>query len=35
MNWDKSGVPGDAAAWLLDRPGHFRFPGLGTVVNNP
>jgi hypothetical protein len=35
MNWDKSGIPGDAAAWLLDRPGHFRFPGLGTVVNNP
>ena len=25
--------PGDAAEWLLDRPGHFRYPGLGTVVN--
>ena len=25
--------PGDAAMWLLDRPGHFRYPGLGTVVN--
>jgi hypothetical protein len=28
--WER---PGDAAAWLLDRPGHFRLPGLGTVVN--
>jgi subtilisin family serine protease len=30
-----AGRPGDAAAWLLDRPGHFRYPGLGTVVNTP
>jgi hypothetical protein len=29
------GSPGDVAAWLLDRPGHYRFPGLGTVVNSP
>jgi len=28
-----SGRPGHAAAWLLDRPGHFRYPWLGTVVN--
>ncbi len=28
-----SGRPGHAATWLLDRPGHFRQPGLGTVVN--
>ena len=27
------GRPGDAAAWLLDRPGHLRYPWLGTVVN--
>jgi subtilisin family serine protease len=27
------GRPGDAAAWLLDRPAQFRYPGLGTVVN--
>jgi subtilisin family serine protease len=27
------GRPGAAASWLLDRPGHFRYPGLGTVVN--
>jgi hypothetical protein len=30
-----AGRPGDAAAWLLDRPGHFRYPWLGTVVNMP
>jgi subtilisin family serine protease len=35
MSRGKAGVPGDAAAWLLDRPGHFRYPGLGTVVNFP
>ncbi len=35
INRDKQGLPGDAAAWLLDRPGHFRYPGLGTVVNTP
>ena len=28
-----SGRPGHAAAWLLDRPGHYRYPWLGTVVN--
>ncbi|HZB41690.1 MAG TPA: hypothetical protein VE487_12035, partial [Ilumatobacter sp.] len=28
-----AGRPGHAAAWLLDRPGHFRYPWLGTVVN--
>jgi subtilisin family serine protease len=35
MNRERNGRPGDAAAWLLDRPGHFRHPGLGTVVNTP
>ena len=35
MSRHKRGRPGDAAAWLLDRPGHFRYPGLGTVVNTP
>lgn len=35
MSRGKQGRPGDAAAWLLDRPGHFRYPGLGTVVNTP
>jgi subtilisin family serine protease len=27
------GRPGQAATWLLDRPGHYRYPWLGTVVN--
>jgi subtilisin family serine protease len=27
------GRVGDAASWLLDRPAHFRYPWLGTVVN--
>ncbi len=35
MGRNAQGRPGDAAAWLLDRPGHFRYPGLGTVVNTP
>jgi subtilisin family serine protease len=30
-----AGLPGEVAAWVLDRPGHFRHPGLGTVVNVP
>jgi hypothetical protein len=30
-----AGSPGEVAAWVLDRPGHFRYPGLGTVVNVP
>ncbi len=33
MSRQNEGTPGDVAAWLLDRPGHFRYPGLGTVVN--
>ena len=33
MNRDNDGTPGQAAAWLLDRPGHFRYPFLGTVIN--
>ena len=33
MNRGNLGAPGDAAEWLLDRPGHFRYPWLGTVVN--
>ncbi len=28
-----SGRPGHSAAWLLDRPGLYRYPHLGTVVN--
>ena len=33
---EHAGAPlGDPATprWLLDRPGHFRYPWLGTVVN--
>ena len=30
---ENKGRPGDAAAWVLDRPGHYRYPWLGTVVN--
>ena len=33
QDFPASQTPGDAAAWLLDRPGHFRYPWLGTVVN--
>ncbi|HUF99832.1 MAG TPA: hypothetical protein VMM60_17020, partial [Ilumatobacter sp.] len=27
------GAPGDAARWLIERPGLFRYPWLGAVVN--
>jgi hypothetical protein len=30
---ENRGRPGEAAQWLLDRPGHYRYPWLGTVVN--
>jgi subtilisin family serine protease len=33
MSRGNAGRPGAAASWLLDRSGHFQYPGLGTVVN--
>ena len=34
MSRQNRGVPGEVASWLISRPGHFRYPFLGTVVNS-